>query len=224
MRLFEEVSEAFRLLGNLDCVMVARESIGRCLMEQGDLQAARPYLEEGLAWARELEREVELPLVFLAELYTAEGDHATAKRLLDEAAHQATAKEYLGAECLTVLRLGDVARAQGLRAEALRHHREALGLARRTARPSYMVSCVEALAGSLADNREARDAVILLAAAERERLERCMPLPPYQAPAYEARLRALQAQLGREEFSSAWAQGQALSVHEAAALACPWAR
>jgi tetratricopeptide (TPR) repeat protein len=215
--LFQEALEGARQMGDLDAVGVRLYFIGRCLMEQGDLQAARPYLEEGLASARSLEASFVLQLIFLAELYMAEGDYTHAGRLLEEALPQARAQGHRQAETLAMLGLGNVASAQGRPAAALELHRDALGLACQTGRLSYTVSCVEAVATTLAAHGEAEDAVVLLAAADRGRLESCMPLPPYLKPAYEGQIHALRAGLASEAFSSAWAKGRAFSISEASA-------
>jgi tetratricopeptide (TPR) repeat protein len=217
IELYQEVLEARRQMGDLNSTGTVLGSIGRCLLEQGDLQAARPYLQDSLASGRTVEGAVGLRLVALAKLELAEGAHQRAKELLEEAIVHARTKGHQQVESGATILLGSVARAEGRPAEALERHRDALRLVCEGRRKSQILTCIEAVASSLMDFGKTADAVVLLAAAERGRLETCLQLSPQRKAAIETEIDTLRAALGSKVFASAWARGEGLSMDDAAA-------
>jgi non-specific serine/threonine protein kinase len=195
--------------------------LGRVAYLQGDQQAAREHLEEGLALARELGDAwlQALLLTFLGRVTTVLGDHSAAQASQEESL---AIKRHLGmrrAMGLSLTNLGQLARLAGDRQRAWAHLRESLLLMVEGGEYRHAPSALEACAGLLAAEGQAAPAARLFGAAEalRERVGR--PLPPVQRRQYERDVARARAALDPAAFATARAAGRALTPDEAVALA-----
>ena len=115
--------------------------------------------------------------------------------------------------------LGRLARMSGDLGESAMHHKEALELRRQVSAAPGMVASIESLAGLAAAGGRAHHAARLLGAASRRRRERGYARPPWEAATYDADIAGLRAGLGAADFAHALAEGDKLSLEEAAELA-----
>lgn len=226
VELLRELLGYHRQLGDVRGATSALSDLGICLLSQGDLGAARPYLEESLASQKAQGMRHALTLSCLARLHLAQGDHEEARRLADDAARELARRR--GNDLIELAEItqvqDDVARSEGRRAEALVLHRDALAVASRSGHASNILDCLEAMATSLSDHGEPEEATVLWAAADHGHSATGMPISPYLEPLRDEHIEALRAALTGENFDQAWAEGQALTITEATDRALDVAR
>jgi hypothetical protein len=138
------------------------------------------------------------------------------------------------AEVMALIARARVAAEMGDQMRARASYREALALARPLALKRQIAECVEGVASAfnadavrLRDLHEDRDgsteacerAVHLYGAAAALRGATGDTLSPTERAAYEDRLKGVRALLGEERFAAMWAQGETLTLEQAAAIA-----
>jgi predicted ATPase/DNA-binding CsgD family transcriptional regulator len=180
-QLAEESLEHFLELSNLLYGHLPLGLLGLMHLECGELEAARPLLEEGWAIAKQkggVTEAVHLALG-LARLSARQGDTTTA--------------HYLYQEGLTLLLEFNV-------------YKEG------------MAATLEGMAALEAGQGTPRHAVRLLGAAHALREAIVAPMYPVYHASYEQAIALARAQLGKQGFHAAWAEGRGLTPEQAIAL------
>ncbi len=212
----------FREQRDTPSILATLSRLGHAARLRGDYRRARTLAEEGLALAREVgdRARVVWMLDVLGLVALAEGDYARAAAVFAEALPLAEAEgdgRYLAG---LQANLGAAALGQGRHAEAGARSRvglelsAGLGLRRGVAINLDTLASVAAAAGQ--PGRAAR----LYGAAEALReAEGLAPWSPADRALHEPHLRPLRARLGEAAFTAAWAEGRALGLEGAVALA-----
>jgi hypothetical protein len=187
---------------------------------EGDFNASRAMSEEALAIFREVGNTIGVAnaLVSMADLAHRSGDHTTALTLVAEAlaGHRATGD--LGLVAVTLLNQGLFALAAGERATGHAALTEALCTAQAVGHRPCLVWTLECFASVHADEGRAMSAAQLLGAAEALRRDVDVSRRPGDDRRDQTSLVA-RAVLGEDAFATAWAEGRALSLDAAVALA-----
>ncbi len=158
-------------------------------------------------------------LVSLGTIAHAEQDDVRAQPLLEQslAIFRSLGDRAFTAWCLSVL--GRVATAQRETRRAEMCFTEALSLFRMLSQRDGMVNALEGLAGLGAACGDARRAARLFGAAEGVRTDIHRPLAPCDRPEYERAVTAARAHLDSATFTTAWAEGRAMTLEQAIAYA-----
>jgi predicted ATPase/DNA-binding SARP family transcriptional activator len=233
-RLSLECLEIAREVGAQPLIRIMLGALGSLAYREGDLVAAREYWEEVLANEREYGQRDHLgALLAMANLSRVEGKLPAARTYCEEAL--AAAREvspdssyYPQAFASAWMGLAEVACAEGDLAAARAAYREAL---RRWPEwewtpnlPKFgpkgpIAGCVGGLAAVARREGNTVLAARLFGAADsiRKSLDLRLPLP--EARDWECEVAALRALMDGEGFASAWADGAAMSLEQACALA-----
>jgi tetratricopeptide (TPR) repeat protein len=223
--LYEESLVIFRELGNRIGIARSLRNLGLVAHHQGDLASAAALHEEALALRRELGDRygVAQSLSNLGLVAYAQGNLARAATLLGEGMALTRELDFKQLTAVVLANLGTVALARGDWLQAAAAHTEGLILARDHCVRLLVAAGLEGLARvALTPGNPAGDphrAAQLLAAAATARITLGMPLPPDEQAGVEAARAATLAALGEETFAAAWAEGQALRMEDAVALA-----
>jgi non-specific serine/threonine protein kinase len=228
--LFEQVLLIRRALGDRLGVARSLTNLGRVAAQDRDSVAARQFLEESLAISREME-EPWLVAAVLANLGV----------VAHEQGHYDSARAF-SRESLALWReLGDLYEASqvlddlGLTETVLGEHdaarrflREGLAMRRELGDRPGVAESLDSLAGlSAAEARSSGDprseglqhAARIWGAAALLREELGSPIVPSDLPQHERDVAAAREALGEEVLHAAWAEGRALPLAEAIALA-----
>jgi predicted ATPase/DNA-binding SARP family transcriptional activator len=217
----EESIALYRSLGDLEGVGRTAHLLGQAEFELGDMDRALAYAEESLGLARELGhvRGLIVSLRALGALSAAGGDVERGHELLDES--ERLAREHgddsaLAAILLDQSRLaltaGDPESAATLAAATVELYNK-YGTTAGVAEGLHMLALA-----AVADGKPDR-AARLLGAAEALRDAAGTRLAAAEAAGLEDAVRSASGALGEAEFAAAHAEGRALSVDEAVALA-----
>ncbi len=76
------------------------------------------------------------------------------------------------------------------------------------------MECLEDIAMSLVQCGEHEQTLVLIAAADHERRDSCLP-PPYRQTSFDPQIEAMKMVLSKEQPESAWAEGHSLPISEA---------
>lgn len=217
----EESLALHRALGDRPRVAAAINNLANAAFDGGDWHAARALYAESVVLLRALgdPHPLATALGNLGSVASLQGDLATARALLEESVALHRALGDREALAMSLENLGDVAAAAGDRAAARAHYRESLALRQAVGYQRGVTVALDGLARlALAEGRVAH-AVRLFGAAERARAAVGAPLSPLErAPLERATARARDA-LGDATFAAAWAEGAALPLEAAVALA-----
>jgi predicted ATPase len=213
---FDESLATFRSLGDRRAVYHGLQCLAWCSFEQGDYGASRNYALECLPIARELRSSgrIGLALTTLGMIARQEGNSAQSRALLEEGlalARETGDREPTGFAFLNLGWLSwvdsDVGRAERMVKECLAvfhdiDHQEGAAAA---------IGLQGVLSISRGANR--RGACLLSTIASRQ----VSPvwLPPEGRRAHEESIAAARAALGEDDFATAWAEGQAMTLDEA---------
>jgi len=209
-------------------------ALGRVALARGDRPTSRRLHGEALAGRRRLGDRPGMPasLSALAELSRLDGDLSTAAALLEESLAIATQLDDHHCVTLSLLNLARLARDQGDHAGADVFYRRAMP---RTPAPDpdtdgragggggmpptvSTATWLEGLAAiAVADGRHER-AALLLGAADALRQSIGTPLPAHEAADRNDAVAGCSAGLGQSRFRSAFAEGQVMSLGDAARL------
>jgi tetratricopeptide (TPR) repeat protein len=219
--LCEECLTLARHLGDAEGKAIALLSLADLARDQGDAERVRAYCEESLPIFRDLGQKwrIGFSLNNLALAAYLEGDLTLAARTAAE-----SEALFRGLDVVWGLEevLVTVGRVKGAQGEAVAAHMclaEALTLAWAKG-PRWVVGAAleELGAQAVRQDREQRG-VRLLAAAAALRQAMGTPVRLVDRPTIENALAVGRAGLGKEGFAAAWAEGRALPLDEAVALA-----
>lgn len=220
-KLHEESLEHFRELGDRVGIASALSELGNIALYQNDIARAERLLEESLALSRAAQDDqgVALALRRLGAVLFQKGEHARAKALLQESLELyrglgavpglASVLNSLG---MVALSEGDVRRAEALLCESLIKYRD-------VGDKWHIALCLDRLARVAAAQGDWRRAAQLLGAEEALRETIGAPLPPSEHDGREETLQRAHERLGEELFAAAWADGYAMKLDQAIALA-----
>jgi tetratricopeptide (TPR) repeat protein len=222
--LHEEGLVLMRKQGDARGIATSLDNLGRLARDQGDWERAASLHEESLMLMRELGDTcgIATTLDNLGLVAYGQGDHKRAAVLVAESlALRRELGDKMGiAYCL--LNLGMTAHGLGDYGQATMLHAEGLLLARLLGETGATAQGLEGLAHvavTPANPQYApRRATLLLAASATLRASMGLSLPPVEQARVEHAWNEARTALGADAFAI-WAEGQALSVDEAIALA-----
>jgi tetratricopeptide (TPR) repeat protein len=211
----------FRTLGDRASVARVLNRLANAVSTEGDAAAALPLYRESLREARaQGDREgTARALNNLGITLRMRGDLEEARAVLEEALALALAVGSRVGQAKSLANLADVAGDQGDRMAGRAFAAQSLALHRAIGDQSGIADSLRALAGATASLGDARRAALLFgaAAALRDALE--TPVPANAREEYAARVEGVRVALGNQAFDAAWAEGEALPLEEAVALA-----
>jgi tetratricopeptide (TPR) repeat protein len=188
---------------------------------QGDYARAAALIEEALVLCQALGDTVGIAnsIANLGWVAFWQGDHGRAVALLDEAVARRRALGDKAGIATSLNDLGLVAHAQGDYVRAAALVQKGLLLSHTTGAKRLMAEGLENTALVATARGQSELATQFAGAAEALREAVGMPLGPEQRAGHDQALQAMRAALGVEAFAAAWAEGRALSLDEAVALA-----
>ena len=211
----------FRGLGDLYGAAFALYSLGTIALYRGEHERATASLTEALELLREV-GDTDGIAALLGQLgYAAllRRDYGRATACFEESlALYQDMGSTLGSGYMLVC-LGRALLAQGDHARAWAALKEGLQLNRQAGNRWYIAGCLEALAAATAAGGEPARAARLWGATEALRAALAAPLPPVERPLYDGYVAAARAHADAAAFAAAWAEGRALTLEQALALA-----
>ncbi len=221
--LLEESLMLFGESGNKQGLTWALQSLARALVTQGDYTRAYTLAGESVALCRAMQNKTTLAfgLDLMGQVALTQGDASTARSLLEE--ELALLRE-MGEQrniAYVLSHLADVTVAQGDEAAARSLYQESFALFRQLEDKRGFASSLQGWAGMAARRGEAMMAARLWGVAEAlgEASGPRSPLLLHVAhPDDDHLVRVVRAQLGEQAFSSAWAEGQLMTVEQAFAI------
>jgi predicted ATPase len=220
-RLFQEALALARALVDRANTAEALSGLGLVAWDEGRFSDAVPLLEESLDIVRSLHEpgDEAMALYCLGVAVAAKGDEDRAARLLEECLALSRKIGYKYAIALALESLGRLAYSRGDRARAALLLKESLALCQELRYKRGIAWSLDGL-GLVAHARDdPQRAVQLLAAAEVQRLEVNIVMPPSEQPAYDHELTTLRAVLGETDFRRAWTAAHAIPIEQSIANA-----
>jgi tetratricopeptide (TPR) repeat protein len=221
--LLQEALALGRELQSDASVSLSLQFLGIAATFEGDYEAARLYFEEGLALARTAAAGdtyfAAEALIFQGDGAFLRGDYERARRLYTESA---TPLRELGDRfflAYPVRQLGHLALRRGDLDEAAALGKESLRLNREIVDGRGMAASLAGLAGVALAHGQAARAARLLGAEEAQFRVLGIALFKTDQAEFDLHLAAARAQLGEATFTEAWAEGQAMTLDQAAAYA-----
>jgi len=220
-RFFEESLALKRALGDKRGLAASLNNLGNVLLRQGEEAAARALCEESAAVRRALgdKQGLAVSLSNLGNIVRKQGDNDAARGFYEESL---AIRRELGDKqgiAIATNNLGLVAQSQGDYSFALLLFQESLSLEQELGDKSGIAHSLEAFANLAVAQRQPRKAARFWGAAERLRETIGAPLPPFERTEYERDVASAQAQLSKEAFATAWAEGRTMSLEEAVTFA-----
>ena len=203
----------------------ALNNLGNLAYAQGDNARARLYCERSLALCRELgiNRGIAYALMSLGAVAYKQGDNGRAILLHQESLALFREVGDRPNCALSLYNLADVLCDAGDHSRARALHAEALALFREVSHRWGMIVSLEGLArtaaASATDPELLSCAARLWGACAAARTALGVPLPPNEHATYEGAETALRAGLGEAAWAAARAEGHAMALEEAVALA-----
>ncbi|MFN8474892.1 MAG: helix-turn-helix domain-containing protein [Anaerolineae bacterium] len=217
----EKSSQIFLELGDQRSAAYARYFLGLVVGENGDPPRAYALHQANLALFQSLgdERGESGSEVGLGMVAAALGDYSTARVHLERSAmlrRKLGDKSFLcyalGWLALVNVRLGDLGAARAALAEAVAVRRE-------LADEGGLAAACEGLAAIAAAEGRPGTAARLFGTAETVREKVGVRLPPSEMAEYLHHVAIARTQMAEDEFAAAWAEGRAMSLEDALALA-----
>ena len=196
--------------------------ISTSLMEsECQVKEVRTHAEEGLRLFRELDHKggIVLGLNTLGELARLDGDYARAGRLYEECLALSIELGDRERESVSLANLSYIAYHQGNYNQAIDCGKESLSLLK-SLQVEHAIAVVLAItAGPIGARGKPRLAARLLAASETQMEAMGASFKPQDKLELDQFKEAVREQLGESEFNTAWAEGRAMSVEQALAMA-----
>jgi class 3 adenylate cyclase/tetratricopeptide (TPR) repeat protein len=213
-----------RAAGDRPGEALALNNLGLVAWNQGDYAAARSLYQESLALRRQLGDRwgISASLTNLGLVAETQGDHTAAWGLLEESLALDREMGDKPGIAISLINLGNVAWNQGDYAAAQVLYEESLALSREMGDKRGIVETLVGLAGVATASGDMPRATRLASAAESLRVSIYLALGPLEQRIYERAISTTRAALGEDAFNAAWAEGQAITLEDAIALALTW--
>jgi predicted ATPase/class 3 adenylate cyclase len=217
----EEALTIHRQLGNKEGIAISLNALGNVATSERQLSLARRCFEESLALSRASEDlwGIGQSLNNLGSIALMENDYAQARSLCEEAL---TIAERMGDLANVHIRLRNLSHLdceEGRFDSARSRGEQALRMARRLGDKRAIAVSLLRFGGLAAAQGQSERAATLLAAAEALCETIGYDWQPDQRNQHDRCVAATHAALGEAAFAAAWAEGQALTLEEAVALA-----
>jgi predicted ATPase/transcriptional regulator with XRE-family HTH domain len=217
-RQHEECLAIYRQLDDTWGISLGLLGLSEVSFAQGDDASARAYLEEALHNYRELGETwfVAQTLLILGKALWRQGDKAPATALWEESvqlSREVGAKEYLSG---ALLMLGWAAQERGDQQRARELFAKSFALYQDTGHKTGMAYALSALAGLL---EQAEQAAKVLGAAATVLATARAPNDQIERGQHENAAAAVRTRLDESIFAAAWAEGQGMSLEQAATYA-----
>ncbi len=205
-----------REVGQMDGIIYALHTQGTVAIEFGHYATAITLLTEGLALARTFDAKHSLATVLmgLGEAVRYQGDGQSAQQHFYEANQLFQQFGDKDGAMITLHHLGQVEHDRGNQQAATAYFIQSLTLCQELGNKHMTARCLAGLGGVALADAQFERAAHLLAAAQ----NRLDTLPPFLAPAdLEAHARMIantHTMLGEDGFTTAWAQGLALTTEQ----------
>jgi len=220
-RLQRESLALRREMGDTTGIAQSLSNLGKAVYLQGDAVQGMALLEESVSLNREIgdSQGLASALSNLGNLVYHQGEYERAEGVYAESltlARRAGSKENI---VIALTGLGRAAHRRGIPTHAFSLHRQGLVLAREIGNSGLVAHALEGLAGAVVIQGEARQAARLLGAAEQLRESLGAALWAGERIEHDHAARAVCETLGERRFAAMWAEGRALPLEEAVALA-----
>jgi tetratricopeptide (TPR) repeat protein len=219
--LFRDSLALFREIGHAEMIETLVGDVGLVAYLREDYATARSSFEECLALSREIASKdgVARALDRLGDLARCASDDARAESLYTASLalyRQIGHKAFIAS---TLHNLGYVAQHRGDHPQATARFQESLNLFRDLGDKKGIAECLMGLAGVICAQGQLQRAARLFGAAEALREAVGAVLWPANRIEYDRNVAALSAQISEDALAAAWAEGRALSLEQAVALA-----
>ena len=216
--LFEQALAIDRKLGRKWGIAASLGALGDLAVNQGDFSAARSSYEQSLAISREMGDKVGIAssLHKLGVVAYHQGDYARARSLYQQSLALGRQFGFKRLIAGSLYRLALVYHEQGEYAQARSLHAESLALSRELENRIAVAHSLEGMARLSAATSDGMRAARLWGAAEVMSGVQDTVVPPDERTRYQQEIAATRTQLGNGAFAAAWAEGQAMSLEEAA--------
>jgi predicted ATPase/DNA-binding SARP family transcriptional activator len=219
--LYQEALSLQREVGDTLGIAGSLGNLGMVAHAQKDYELATDLYQQTLALQRELgERtSIAISLGNLAELANLQGDHERATALYEEAL---ALQRELGDRrniAFSLINLGAMVAQQGDERRARILYDEGLLLSSAIGARDLQADAIEHLGWLAATQGQLHQAARLGGCAEALREALSIPLPAMSQDDHDRAVQAMRATLGEVAFAFAWAEGRALPLEEAIALA-----
>jgi predicted ATPase len=217
----EEALAVARESGDRHTIANMLENLADVLCLQDENAAARPLFEESLTISRILGYPEGMcsALTGLGRVALAEGDYRKAGAFFEPCLVQAREGDLRHLAAVALIAIGDLARAEGDYDAALSHCQQALVIWQEIGIRLLMVSAITRIAGLSGAREQSARAARLFAAMHAWHEAMGIPKLYRPHPGYQQDEAAAREALGDEAFARAWAEGQAMTLEQAAAYA-----
>jgi ATP/maltotriose-dependent transcriptional regulator MalT len=221
LALAEASLSLYQRLDDKQGIAKSLELMGVIAHWQGDRHRGASLLQESLNIFREIGHDwgMAITLLYLGDLRSRQGDYEQANTHLQESLALFQKLEDKWGFAFALGGVGELFRRQGNYQQAVTHFQQSLTLRQEQNNSSGMPFNLEALAITAAEQGQSEGSARLWGAAEALREVTHAALPPSYQADYAPYLEAAAAALGEEAFAAAWAEGRALTLEQAIALA-----
>lgn len=194
---------------------------GRALMGEGKLAAARSFFERSLEISRrgEFPNDISFNLGSLAFIARVEGDYTAAERMLRECVDIRRQMRHRTNLAVSLMDLGQVRLHAEDASEAHELFKESMSLGRELEDRELRAEALWGFAGVAGAAHRYSLAARLFGAAEALTQAMDSPMPPLAHMVYDPIIESARSQLGGSKFDALWAEGRAMSLEQATALA-----
>jgi non-specific serine/threonine protein kinase len=191
------------------------------MVPDGRIKEALTHAEEGLRLFRELDHKggIILGLNTLGELARLEGDYVRAGRFYEECLALSNELGNRHREAVSLANLSYVAYHEGKYDQAIDCGKEALSLLNSSQVEHAIAIILAMIAGPIGAKGNPRLAARLLAAVEAQLETMGASIQPQDMLEVDQYRETVRQQLGEMEFNKAWAEGRALTMEQALAMA-----
>lgn len=214
---YDRVLETWTAAGDLPGMAIAEHALGAMLAEAGDVPGSRHHHDLATTLRREVGEPYGLAytLISRATLERWAGAHAAALTSASEALAQFKEVQSNDGVLLAYLQLARLAADIGNDTEACDLLRQSFELLQPHMRAKAAIEALETLASILVRRKQALPAATLLSAATAHRQARSLVVPVPERTAVADTRATIASMLGVAAFSSAWSEGQRLSLEQA---------
>jgi predicted ATPase/DNA-binding XRE family transcriptional regulator len=217
-KLFNESLTVLRNIGDTMTSALATQALGRIFYYQGEYAAASAHLRQALQIHRTWEKDIFIPEVLgsLGSIALFKGNHEQAATHFDERLAMVRALTNKASIAIALCDLGISLGHLGIYARATSLLKEGLELSQEIGDPYLIAACVTGLAGI---QQQPRRAAQMLAAAQAAFEQSGEFINPLYRVVHERTENRIHEALDAQDFARFSAEGQAMTVEQAIALA-----